>query len=1310
MDSVHNQPKFNWDRHDLVEEWSSFKTHASFMFAGPLSNKTEEQKCAYLMIWMGEKGRKIFSTWNLSADDKKKLDVHYDKFRDYVQPKTNPIFARYKFHCRTQDKSEPVEQFVTDLKTLAKDCSFGDKEDENVRDRIVFGIQSQKAREKLFEVGKDLTLAKATEIARIHEISVKQLKELNEGASASTSEINAVKERKEKQKQKKSNHSHQHLKQCTRCGLSHPRDKCPAKGKTCSKCKKMNHFAKRCFTKNVHNIDNESETDSDSSILAIHVSTSINSLDDEEWSEIVKIEEKKVKFELDTGAKCNVISHKTFQKLNTNTPIKPTKVRLTAYTGHKLQVIGTVTLKCRLNKQMHNLKFFVTKDDKKSILSRNACQSLGLIKRCKNPSEIDKVEIEEFHDAFEGLGCLPGVVKIKVDTNIQPVVHPPRKVPIALRDRVKQELEKMVDEQVITPQTEPTDWVNSMVVVESGQKLRICLDPKDLNKAIKREHYPMKTIEDVVENMKDAKIFSKLDATHGYWHLKLDEESSKLCTFNTPFGRYRFLRVPFGISSASEIFQREMNKLVEDIEGAEAIQDDIIIYAKNDEEHDEIVKKVIKRGDSCGLKFNKRKCEFGKEELKYVGHVISKEGLKADPEKVRAVKEMKQPEDVKELMTFLGFIQYLSKFIPNLSDISAPLRKLTQKDSSWKWGKMEEEAFNRLKNLVSEAPVLRYYDPKLPLTLSVDASKAGLGCVIMQEGHPIAYGSRALTKTQQNYAQIEKETLALVFGCTKFHQYIYGRKVHVETDHKPLQSIFSKPLQNAPARLQRFLLQLQKYDLDVKWKPGKELFIADTLSRSFLQETKEELESECEVNTIKNHLSVSDETYTKFQSETAKDQELCMLKQTVLEGWPNMKNQLPTPLRQYWSFRDEITHMDGILFKGDRIIVPNSMRHSMIQKIHETHFGIVKCKNRARQSLYWPGMSTMIENSVSSCRKCAEHSKANAKEPMIPMEIPDRQWSKIGTDLFEYKGTHYLLTVDYYSKWPEFSKLDNLSAKHTISHLKSLFSRYGYVDEVVTDNGPQFSCAEFQKLSKEYEFKHTTVSPKHPQGNGQIERTVQTIKNILKKAEDPHKALLDYRNTPLENGLSPAQMFLNRQLKTSLPTKTKLLKSKIQSATKIKKKLQERQQKQKFYFDKKAGKQLSTLKPGDHVFMSFGDTWKPAEVVNKHSTPRSYIVRDEQNRTYRRNRNLLRPTKYHFNRDHTDNDYTSLVSDAKAPEAKASDTNPQIPKSPQKEKSVSNNENENSFTTSPSVNDKLVSDMKTTRSGRVIKTPLRFQE
>lgn len=299
---------------------------------------------------------------------------------------------------------------------------------------------------------------------------------------------------------------------------------------------------------------------------------------------------------------------------------------------------------------------------------------------------------------------------------------------------------------------------------------------------------------------------------------------------------------------------------------------------------------------------------------------------------------MNRPNNVQELQTFLGFIQYLSKFLPNMSDVSAPLRQLLEKNICWHWDNNKEQSFTKLKQMVTQAPVLRYFDVKKPLTLTVDASSKGLGAALVQGEQPIVYASRALTKSQQNYAQIEKEALAISFGCEKFHQYIFGRSVTVESDHKPLQSIFKKSLHQAPARLQRLLLSLQKYDLNVIFKPGKTMFLADTLSRAFLPETKEDLELEISVD----QLAVTPEEYDQFKKHTSDDPELQKLRSITQNGWPENKEKVPQDVRKYWNFRDEISCIDGILYKNNKLIVPRSMRSQILKTLHSSHLGIVK--------------------------------------------------------------------------------------------------------------------------------------------------------------------------------------------------------------------------------------------------------------------------------------------------------------------------------------------------------------------------------
>ena len=318
---------------------------------------------------------------------------------------------------------------------------------------------------------------------------------------------------------------------------------------------------------------------------------------------------------------------------------------------------------------------------------------------------------------------------------------------------------------------------------------------------------------------------------------------------------------------------------------------------------------------------------MGLEEIKYLGHIFTKDGLKPDQTKIEAVLKMPTPECKKDVERFLGVVTYLAKFIPNMSKHTEPLRGLTRDDVEWQWKAEQQQAFSTMKTMLTEAPVLRYYDVKLPVTLSVDASKSGLGAVLLQELKPVAYASRALTENEQRYTQIEKEMLAIVFGAERFHQYIYGREVDVQSDHKPLEVIMKKPLSSAPARIQRLLMRLQKYQVNVQYKPGKEMYIADALSRAYLPVTSSpDKDIEAQVHMVISNLPVSKEKLEEFRKETTNDVTLTKLIETVLNGWPETMSQAAQEIRVYWNFREEISVVNGVLYKGERLIVPAAMR------------------------------------------------------------------------------------------------------------------------------------------------------------------------------------------------------------------------------------------------------------------------------------------------------------------------------------------------------------------------------------------------
>ena len=840
---------------------------------------------------------------------------------------------------------------------------------------------------------------------------------------------------------------------------------------------------------------------------------------------------------------------------------------------------------------------------------------------------------------YTGIGCMEGDVNLKLRKDAIPKIHPPRRYPISQRAKLKAELKRMEDLGVIVKQTEPTEWVNSLVTpIKSDGSLRVCIDPKDLNEALQREHYPMNNLENVVTYLEGAQYFTVLDANAGYWQLKLDDESSKLCTFNTIYGRWRFLRLPFGLNVAPEIFQRRMETLFEGVQGVQVVMDDILVFGSNEAEHDARVIQVLDILEKAKVTLNKDKCKFKLQEVKYLGHILTNGGLKCDPEKIRAIVEMPAPTDLDGLRRFFGMLNYVSKFMPKLSDIAEPSRPLLSKEIVWDWTAEHNKCFEKLKSVLCQAPILAYYDEKKELILSVDASSKGLGATLLQDGRPIAYGSRALKEAECNYSQIEKELLAIAWGCEKFHDYVAFRKVKVESDHKPLESIMKKPLYKAPLRLQKMLMSMQQYDLDVKYKKGKELYIADTLSRAYLPEV-DMITVPCplEVHLVKEQAPISDDKFEIFKSETMKDPALSVVSKIVNEGWPENIKDCPTEAKPYFTIREELTVVDGVIFKDNKIVVPSTLRKEMLAKIHESHQGIVRCKQRARECLYWPGMMTQIYNLVSQCSTCKQNAKYQQRQPLINHDIPDQPWVKVGSDLFEYDGAQYCLVVDYYSKFPEMMRLGRESTSQAVIRaLKSIFSRHGIPRVLVTDNGPCYSSREFRKFAKDWEFEHVTSSPKYPRSNGMAERYVGTIKSLLKKAEDPYLAILEYRTTPIDDlGLSPAQLLMGRRLNTKIPTHADLLKPQTVHSETVKQKLNEKQAIQKKYYDR-GTRSLSPLKPGDtvRVWNPEKKKWNPAIVESLTNKPRSYIVVTQEGSKLRRNRqDILKSDEVSFNPD-----------------------------------------------------------------------------
>ena len=467
---------------------------------------------------------------------------------------------------------------------------------------------------------------------------------------------------------------------------------------------------------------------------------------------------------------------------------------------------------------------------------------------------------------------------------------------------------------VISKVSGPTPWCAGMVVVmKKSGAVRICVGLKPLNESVLREVHPIPRVDEALAQLAGAAVFSKLDANSGFWQIPLSPESRPLTTFVTPFGRYHFNKLPFGISSAPELFQRRMNSILEGLEGVVCLIDNVLVVGKDEAEHDARLLRVLERLETVGATLNREKCAFKKSSVKFLGHLIRGDGVSADPEKTSAIRQMETPHSVSDLRRFLGMVNQLGKFSSQISELTQPLRELLSTKRAWLWGPDQEQAFHRVKEDLSKPTTLVLYDPQAELKVSADASSFGVGAVLFQrdgnDWKPVAYASRSMSETEMRYVQIEKEALTVTWACEKFTDYILGRKFQIKTDHKPLIPLLNtKQLDCMPPRILRFRLRLARYDYTVHHVPGKDLYTADTLSRAPVSESESDdkaLQEEVEVfvNSVTVHTLPATEQRLKTYRDAQGQDPVC---QQVTEycqyGWPRKRPTRPD-VAPFWNAR-----------------------------------------------------------------------------------------------------------------------------------------------------------------------------------------------------------------------------------------------------------------------------------------------------------------------------------------------------------------------------------------------------------------------
>ena len=932
----------------------------------------------------------------------------------------------------------------------------------------------------------------------------------------------------------------------------------------------------------------------------------------------LQVDECEIPMEIDTGASMSIMSEDTYRKIWPTRKLEVSNVKLQTYSKEPLPVVGAQNVQVYYEGQSASLPLIVVKGDGPTLLGRNWLGTIR-IDWCKihyTPSAGLQNLLEKYDTVFQDkLGSFKGrQAKIEVDPDPIPHFCKARTLPYSMRAKVEEEIDRLVSEGILEP-VEYADWAAPVVaVLKSDRKsIRLCGDFRmTVNPVAKLHRHPIPRVEDLFATLQGGKKFTKLDLSQAYQQLPLHPDSRKYVVINTHKGLFRYTRLPYGISSAPGIFQKEMDNLLAGIPGV-VVYLDILVTGTTEKEHLRSLEEVLRRLHKSGLRARKSKCLFMAPSVSYLGHKIDAEGLHPLPDKLQAVKAAPTPRNVSELKSYLGLLTYYGKFLPNLSTRLQPLYQLLTKDCQWKWSKAQEKAFQESKDLLQSSQLLVHFNPQLPIILACDASAFGIGAVLahlMPDGSekPIGYASRTLNKAERNYSQLEKEGLSCVFGIKHFYSYLFGHPFELITDHKPLLGLWGEKKPTSPqasARIRRWALYLSLFEYTLKFRRTSAHSNADALSHLPLPVEPAIAKTPPELVLLAEHLDNSPVTAEQIRIGTRRDPVLSQVMQFLQQGWPSIQRDNPQ-LTPFFAKKDELSLYNGCILWGTRVVVPVPYHDAVLTELHDGHPGMARMKSLARMYVWWPGIASDIEKTVRQCTECQLHQSTPPVAPLQPWQWPTRPWARLHLDYAgPVKGRMYLIIVDAHSKWIEAVCTPSATSAAVIEELNVLFAQFGLPDTIVTDNGTCFVSAEFAVYLKKYGIKHITSAPYHPATNGMAERAVQIVKQGLRKITQGSirtrlaKILKAYRLTPHSTtGMSPAEMLLGRRPKSRLDLLKPMTAERIEA----------NQWKQKKQHDVRANDRC--FQEGDTVFVKnfqSGDKWLPG-VISKRTGPVSFVV------------------------------------------------------------------------------------------------------
>jgi len=1183
---------------------------------------------------------------------------------------TYPLFTRRLDYFRyIQSKGQTFSDFYAHLRQKGDEAELAQLTvDECYVFRVICGCSDSKLKEKFLKL-ENPTLEDLLKESTLYEMAKRSLSAFNrdDSRTATTRAARQQQSKGGKEKEKGKDKAKDKPK-CRTCGGgSHAEGvSCFALKLECHECHQTGHIAKTkggvpvCNKlKNKGKSRASSPSNAEAKTVSCRVVSSPNRPTPKLSVRFAARGGKEFDYDVvpDTGATRSIVALDVIERHGIEVDTSQ-KIRLTTANKQLMACSGTVQLVVK-DRDVHDIIIDAIVSQELSeefLMSWHDLVAMGVIPdgfpcrqaQVRRVETVDQKQLDQMMNGFkeeykdvlgdtldEASGAMKGrpmKIVLKDEEQVKPLkILTSRQVPVHMAEMADKLVEELVRTKVLVFEKEPTDWISPAHFVPKpcGKKVRLVTDYRRLNQVVDRPVHPFPSANDLIRKIHpDSKIFCKLDAIHGYFQIPLDEESSKLTTFLLPSGRYRYTRAPMGLKSSSDEFCQRTDEAFIGLTWHEwfmKIVDDMLIQATDIAMLKKRLTEVFDRCRKAGIKLSLSKMQCG-ESVKFAGFIVGCDGVKPDPDKTRSISEFPVPESVPELRSFLGLVNQLGFFVPDLAQMTSLMRGLLKKNVAYVWLQEHQDEFEKVKEMLCSDMLVKPFDMSLDTELYTDASRLyGIGYALIQrDAHGkirlIQCGSQSLSSAQRNYATIELECLAIKWAIEKCRYYLRGSpQFRVVTDHKPLLGIFAKPLSELEnVRLSRFREKLVDYDFVLTWTAGKDHCVADALSRAPVFICDEDDEPE---NSTLCYAVAEDPALQELVDLAARDGQYKKLIKGLRDDADPKHAAALKPYANIWPhlslFDDQEETL--VVYNDTRIVVPEMARRELLLKLHLPHSGMTKTFANARQLYFWPGMKNSIKQITENCEACQALLPSLPKET-LRMTVAAAPMEQVAVDLFDHKGQDWLVMVDRYSGFPFTKRLRSTTSEAVTSALTAWFVDWGYPEKIRSDGGPQFR-AKFVEYCERKNIVHELSSPYNSQSNGLAEAAVKNVKYLLAKCaegkEDFAVALLEWRNVPRANGVSPAQAFLGRRQRGNLPQINK------NSLFDTRRFDQEREEKLTKQSDKS---DLELLSIDQQVLIQdpVSKRWNRTGYVSAmHGNGRSYQV-EIDGKSYRRNRRFLR--------------------------------------------------------------------------------------